>query len=490
MDKLGSELDKLAKSDFYPFHMPGHKRRPIAGALETVCTRDITEIDGFDNLHCPEGIIREEQHFAANLFGAQESFFLVNGSSCGVLAAIATVAQNSGNSLLIGRNVHKSAYHGLYLTGMEAVYLYPEKIEGVSFAGPVRLESVAAACKNIADYNGIFITSPTYEGIVSDIKEICEMAHQKGVPVIVDEAHGAHLGIWGGDDYFPSSALAQGADIVIQSLHKTLPAMTQTAILHVQGDLIDRQKLKRYLAMFQSSSPSYILMESITSCLHFCSEHRESLLEKYRELLQDFYQNAAVLSHLRVIESSLLYDASDRGKKVRKDPGKIIISTGDSRLSGKELYTILREQYHLQMEMTSADYVIAMTSVMDTKEGFERLFHALWELDQKISAEGNYTKGYVQQGLGSAPAVVSSLSVKDALDASGELMELDACIGRISQEFAYLYPPGIPFLVPGEIISRELLQYLEKAVNQGLSVQGLQAFQNKQILCVKNKENK
>ena len=480
MDKLSDALERLEKSDLYPFHMPGHKRREITEWTKPIYLQDITEIDDFDNLHHPEGIIKEEQEFAAELFGAEESFFLVNGSSSGVLAAVKTVAQDSNTRLLMGRNAHKSAYNGLYLSNIRADYLYPVNIDGISFAGGITAESVEKALENESIYAGVFITSPTYEGVVSDIGAICETAHRKGIPVIVDEAHGAHLGIFGGDGYFPSGALANGADIVIQSLHKTLPAMTQTAILHVQGDLVDRNKLRMNLGIFQSSSPSYILMKSISSCLHFCKEQGEDLLIKYKERLQNFYQEGKKLSCLRIINKDMINNLWQDKISIEMDPGKIIIGTGESGLSGRQLYDILREKYHLQMEMSANDYVIAMASIMDTDEGFERLTAALHEIDMQCTQKKRTSAG--EKGFDVKPEVFCSIG--EALEMQEESVALAESIGRISREFVYLYPPGIPLIVPGEKISTPLVAYLKEAMEARLTVQGLADYEQKKISCI------
>ena len=294
MNKIHEALNQIESGNLYPFHMPGHKRQATQSIWENVYSRDITEIEGYDNLHHAEGIIKDEQEYAAKLFGAEESYFLVNGSSCGVLASICAVAESVDLAkdsvcpkILMCRNAHKSAYNGLMLSGAKADYLYPQEIKDYPFVGAIDADDVKVALER-ENYAAVFITSPTYEGVVSDIRGICNLVHKKGIPVIVDEAHGAHLGIWGGDGYFPQSAIKLGADIVIQSLHKTLPAMTQTAILHVQGKLINRQRLRLYLSTFQSSSPSYILMNSISSCLHFCSENKEKLIQQYKEQLNNF----------------------------------------------------------------------------------------------------------------------------------------------------------------------------------------------------------
>lgn len=479
MDKLRSALEQLQKSDMYPFHMPGHKRQETDYLEQSGYQKDITEIDGFDNLHCPEGIIKEEQEFAAALFGAKESFFLINGSSCGVLAAVAIAKdKDRDKKLLMGRNAHKSAYNGLYLWDIKAEYLYPGQYKNVSFMGAVSLGEVERVLSASDDYGAVFITSPTYEGILSDIRGICELAHKKGLPVIVDEAHGAHLGIFGGDGYFPSGALAAGADVVIQSLHKTLPSLTQTAVLHVQGDLVDVKKLKARLSMLQSSSPSYILMESISACLHACDEKKEDYRKNYKDCLESFYKETESLSGLKVLTPELLSD--ERGIKPVKDPGKILIHVGSSGLNGRQLYDILRESYHLQMEMAAKDYIIAMTSIADSKEGFSRLAAALKEIDSKGSKSGKNTQTDIR--LKTTEAVYS---IRQALEADKEQVELSESAGRISGEFLYLYPPGIPFLAPGEKIDETVLSLIREAKETGLILQGLEDPLDEQILCIK-----
>lgn len=491
MDKLKDALKELGKSDYYPFHMPGHKRRAGEYFDYDPCLEDITEIDGFDNLHHPEGILKEEQEFAAGAFGSEESFFLINGSSCGVMAAIAAAAADSDQKLLMGRNGHKSAYSGLYFANVQADYLYPEKVPDVSFLGAVNPDDVLKAVNGNASYSGIFLTSPTYEGIVSDVQKICETAHGKNIPVIVDEAHGAYLGLFGGDGYFPKGALCQGADIVIQSLHKTLPAMTQTAILHVQGKLIDRERLRSYLSMFQSSSPSYVLMESISSCIHFCRENEQWLLKDYKKRLQDFYIRTKELACLKIITPSLINQNFGGRIKIEADPGKILIGTGKSGFSGKELYNILREKYHLQMEMAAMDYVIAMTSIMDTDEGFERLICALLEIDvQALGQQGSRRRGFEealeQDKKTSCGKAETVYSIREAFSKATVPVDISKSAGQVSGEFIYLYPPGIPVITPGERIGKELPAYLEEAAGMGLSIQGLRDYEHKKVFCIQD----
>ena len=278
MEDLYEKLRKYCGSDYYPFHMPGHKRRLGMGMGDPLGF-DITEIEGFDNLHHPEGILLEAQRRAARLYGAEETHFLVNGSTAGILCAIGACAPSG--RILMARNSHRAAYHALSLNRLEAVWLYPGKFvpEGEAEAweelnGPLLAADAEAALEACPDVRAVFITSPTYDGVCSDVAAIARAAHRRGLPLIVDGAHGAHFGM---HPLFPENAVRQGADLVIHSLHKTLPAPTQTALLHVQGDRVDRRRLRRLLAVYQTSSPSYVLMAGIDRCVGLLEREKDWL---------------------------------------------------------------------------------------------------------------------------------------------------------------------------------------------------------------------
>lgn len=276
LDGLYEKLNAYARTDFYPFHMPGHKRNPETGPLAPFYRLDITEIDGFDNLHAASGVIRQAQERAAKLYGSEETHFLINGSTGGLLSAVASIA-GKGKVLLMARNCHKAVYHAAFLNRLNVRYLYPELLPEYDLAGEILPETVRKAIiltlrernadpKKAAEViAGIVVTSPTYDGICSNIREIREIAHSYGVPLIVDEAHGAHLGF---HEAYPENSVQCGADVVIQSTHKTLPSPTQTAVLHVNGTLVNRGHLRKYLAIYQTSSPSYLLMTGIEEGLY------------------------------------------------------------------------------------------------------------------------------------------------------------------------------------------------------------------------------
>ena len=267
MEHLYDKLMAYSISGHYGFHMPGHKRNTALLGTGLPYGLDITEIDGFDDLHHARGIIREGQECAAKLYHADESHYLVNGSTVGLLSAILG-STRPGDRVIIARNCHKSVYNAIFLNDLKPVYIYPDMIPGTDICGPVSAAQAAALIREYPDAKAVIITSPTYDGIVSDVAAIAEEAHKNGIPLILDEAHGAHFGF---HPYFPKNGNQLGADLVIHSLHKTMPSLTQTALLHMNGELADRDNVRRYLHMLQSSSPSYILMASIDQCIRLIS---------------------------------------------------------------------------------------------------------------------------------------------------------------------------------------------------------------------------
>ena len=377
METIYGALRKYADSDAYPFHMPGHKR--TTGWMTDPFQIDITEIDGFDNLHCAEGIILEAQKRAAKLYGADESFFLVNGSTAGILSAISSCVKKDGK-ILMARNSHKSAYHAVFLKNLDVVYLYPKTIQEYGINGGYAPEEIEKILDSDDEIEAVFLTSPTYDGIVSDIKEIARIVHSHKIPLIVDEAHGAHFGMAEG---FPKSAVENGADIVIQSLHKTLPSLTQTAILHRNGNRTDRDRLMRYLQIYQTSSPSYIFMAAMDECLTQIKRNGEMIFQDFRKNLLAFREDTKDLKVIHIPSEEL------KGKDgvFDFDPSKLILSVRESQKSGKWLMERLREEFHLELEMACGDYALAMTSVCDRKEGFQRLSDALHQIDIQLCEE-------------------------------------------------------------------------------------------------------
>ncbi|MCC8098209.1 MAG: aminotransferase class V-fold PLP-dependent enzyme, partial [Eubacterium sp.] len=254
--------ERLESISSYPFHMPGHKRNTELFKND-IFKYDFTEIEGTDDLHHPTEILKQCMDYAADVYGTKKTYFLVNGSTCGLLAAV-SAHTDIGDTVLIARNCHKSVYNAVFLRNLRPVYISPP-VTGEGISGGISPEEVEKALK-AASAKAFVMVSPTYEGIVSDVKAISEVCRKYGCVLIVDEAHGAHFSFYG---KFPKSTIESGADIVIQSLHKTLPSLTQTALLHICSERADRDKTEKYLSIYQSSSPSYILLSSIDSCIKY-----------------------------------------------------------------------------------------------------------------------------------------------------------------------------------------------------------------------------
>lgn len=542
----GPLYDKLAgyaAGDVYPFHMPGHKRNRQLMDMPPVADIDITEIDGFDNLHHACGVIKEAQQRAARVCGADRTWFLVNGSTCGLLSAI-FACTNPGGRLLVARNCHKAVYNAIELNGLKPVYVHPEIHSRYGIYKAVDPSEIRRLLEKYPDIQAVIITSPTYEGVLSDIRAIAEIVHSFGLPLIVDEAHGAHLGY---SPAFEASAITCGADLTIQSLHKTLPSMTQTALLHQCGRRVDSGRVTKYLAMFQSSSPSYVMMAGIDRCMGLLERDGEALfsayaarLERLRDALEGRLKNIRLLgkndlctvSGSRYDASKLVFYVSGRrqtdslaaqrervpqGDPFPRGPQACLKMHSDMLHGGKWLYDSLLKEYHLQMEMVSAEYVLAMTSLADTDEGFLRLYEAICELDERL--DGMTPLGAVSEGadpqrgdmgdvapagaistgtasqmdleavapagahksytackdlavmLASSPNV-PEMTCFDAQQYTPQRVPLDACCGRISAQYLYIYPPGVPFLVPGERITDSALDLIRYYQSAGLEVLG------------------
>ena len=455
---MGILLDRLteySQSDFYPYHMPGHKRNPAGEISADWTNRDITEIEGFDNLHDAQGILKELQERAAAAYGAEESFYLVNGSTCGILSAI-SAAVPFGGELLIARNCHKSVYHAAYLRQLKLHYIYPDVVEGYDICEAVSAEQVAKALEAHPQVAAVLIVSPTYEGRIAEVKTIAEVVHGKGLPLIVDEAHGAHLGF---APEFAANSARLGADLVINSVHKTLPAMTQTALLHVNGELINRQSLKRFLKIYQTSSPSYVLMSSIEEAVEIAAE--SNAFEEFTVHWQKLLTELSGLQRLMILPKCM-----EECRNKQQDIGKLIISTKETELSGPQLYDMLLSEYHLQPEMVCESYVLCMFTIGDTKEGYDRLAKALLAIDREI-------QGAKKPDLCKMQPPETVVPFYAAWEQEQEVVSLKEAEGRLAGEFLNLYPPGTPILVPGERFTKETIAFLEMCMSEGLTVQGI-----------------
>ena len=615
-DSLEKKLQVYAESDAYAFHMPGHKRvmDPLGGQAMKL---DITEIDGFDNLHDAEGVLRDEMEAAAEMYGAQETLFSVNGSTCALLVAI-SAAVPRGGTILIERACHMAVYHAAYLRELRVLYVEEvcsgeaeegrfegknknlatgvavdgesggknmredtEDSEKVVSSSECDAESLLEVAGEARDSNircdAIVITSPTYEGCVKDVRAWAAFAHAHNASLIVDEAHGAHLGF---HPYFPESAVRCGADVVVQSTHKTLPAMTQTALLHNVSGRVSSRRLHFFMDIYETSSPSYVLMASITSALRLVREQGAELFEAYARRLQRVRREICSLKHFRLTGGEDAVIGPEDGMLpypvgTRMDPGKLVlvpvkgttempdavgtqmslgktvsvpekgagrkkadaveaqvdcrqVSVSGTKKSYEEallgqgfelgediygaewLYGVLRDEYHLQMEMRTGEYCLAMTSFADTDEGFGRLVTAMREIDERVEREKSEARaqaerpglrgtrseetddaradfgvdGEIQEGMlgrkedsGRVPVVLSEVAqvmkISDALEAECETVALERAAGRVCADFVILYPPDVPLIVPGEIYTEEKVSEIREWMERGFSVMGV-----------------
>ena len=559
---LAAALERLLQKERYPFHMPGHKRRlePTTGLPYAA---DLTEVDGSDDLHDAEGILREAMERTARLCGAERTWYLVGGSTCGNLAAIRAAAPY-GSEVIAARNCHKSVYHAIELGNLNVHWITPPLDAAFGIYGSVPPQEVAALLARYPRTRAVILTSPTYEGVVSDICSIAEICHRRKNPaaLLVDEAHGAHLGLRLTEKekeqgsaavrFFPESAVSCGADLVVQSAHKTLPSLTQTALLHVGAGRLDRivmaDEVERQLDVFETSSPSYPLMTALDGCTGLLRAQGAALFAQWEERLRRFDEAARGLSGWRFLchggdtlaQHPTFFDF---------DPGKILFRRaatagapeagaepcGASRVQtdrdggpeAAETEMMLRERFHIELEMRCGDNLLAMTSCADAPDALGRLLAALREmagdgreaaakrlseagenaaqstwtvgaLSDRPTATGRKAANRPEEPAASAraddekqvplpppgPVRCTIAEAVRLVRESGRFLsdtsELPAgrpytvrrfpaaqAVGQICGEYLWAYPPGVPVIAPGEEVTEPLVAYLRRCGRQG-----------------------
>lgn len=425
-------------------HMPGHKQKGDGDPLwQGIFALDLTEVGDFDDLHAPEGILKRSMELARSVWGAEESFYLVGSATAGILSGISAALKTAGKTVLLARNCHKSVYHACEWMQAKTKFLLPPWDKEAGMFSSLSPEQVEAALEADASIALVVITSPTYEGVISDVGAIARICHGHGVPLMVDEAHGAHLGLW---EVFGGSAVAAGADLVVQSLHKTLPSLTQTGILHARYTYVERGELKRRLQMTQSSSPSYLLMASMDRCVRWLARGQKERFAAWRADCLAFREQMEGLKHLHV--------ACPAKGAFALDPTKIPLQGRGGEASGRELADRLSRRGIL-CEMSLGPNALLYTGAFTEKRDLLRVWEALKEMDESLSQkEGK------QSFLSHPPLPGVVWGVSEALAKPQERRELSRLEGEVSAEYLWAYPPGIPLLCPGECIDRETLSYL------------------------------
>lgn len=450
---LLSRLQNYADADITPFHMPGHQRKHFAH-LDALCSRlDITEIANFDNLHAADGVLKAGMARLARQYGNDRSFFLVNGSTCGILSAV-RCATAPGDEVIVARNCHRSVYHALALCGLQPHFLPLPTDPATGLCLSVPPQAVAQALEAHPNARLVILTSPTYDGVISDVEAICQVAHAKEIPVLVDEAHGAHLGFL---DPCVRGAVACGADLVIQSFHKTLPSLTQTAVAHLSGDLISPQALEAQLAVFETSSPSYLLMASIEGCADWLAQGKE-VFAPWQNALDVMEEAMASFAHVKRFG---LHDP----RIFAYDKSKIVLYTNKA-FSGVCMAQTLRT-FGIETEMATARTVLAMTGAGTTENDVVRLCEALADLDKRLC--GLADAKTTQRSADTIPHRALSWQEIAALhQKKRKAIPLAHAQGQISADFVFAYPPGIPLIAPGERWDADLIAQIEDLCACGL----------------------
>lgn len=494
MKKNNSLFEKLVEysdRDVYPMHMPGHKRRESMLGGKDPFDIDITEIHDFDYLHEASGVIKDSMDFASDFFDTRKTYFLVNGSTSGLLAAIMGSTKRL-DTVLVAKNCHRAVFNAIKLRDLKADYIKPDIVRDYGICGGISSKVLEDKLKSYkGEIKAVIITSPTYEGMVSDVESISRVCHKYGAMLIVDEAHGAHFGL--GD--FPKPAYKCGADIVIESAHKTLNALTQTAFLHVSktSELVDLDKIEEYLGMLQSSSPSYVFMASLDRCVRNLAKDGEDRAKKLLSFVDKIRTNVNNFRYLSVLGAKVI----NKHNIFDVDKSKITIFVDNLEIVNNNIFTgfmledFLRDM-GFEVEMSDRNYVLAMTTMFDDFDKLEEFISVLKQADDMITDA-------VKKAGGVDDNLKADINKKEALecdekvdkyvyrisqvdDMEYESVDIENVNGRICADFVLKFPPGIPMLIPGQVISDNHVNEIISYQKQGLKLVGIN---DNKIKCIK-----
>lgn len=468
---LNRRLRKIAEKSTVSFHVPAHnggrlfKRLGISDYEAGILGIDTTELPGTDNLHNPQDVILYAQQAASRIFGSDESFFLVNGTTGGIHAAIMSCV-SPGDKLIMDRNSHMSAYNACMLGRIDAVYVKPRIDLKRGIPLPAAEETIEEAIQENPDAKAVFLTSPTYYGDCIDIERISKAAHRHGMALIVDAAHGSHLGL---SSRLPSPAIRLGADVAICSLHKTMGSFTQSSMLHINGEIVDRERLRSLLRMLQSSSPSYLLISSLEMAAFVYEKHGKRLMEELQGHIDDIAKAFESFENIRLYEGNTrIFDRT-----------KLFVLTRATGASGYEIEELLRERYNIQPEFSTPYGVLFVSSIGNDWSDFDALRSALCEID-RLKRHGSHQE--IPKYPADMPKALASIS--SAFYMKKRAVPLEESKGCISGDYIIPYPPGIPLIAPGELIGDDVLEYVTKALSMGMQVNGVVTGKNKSVMVI------
>ncbi|GAE28016.1 arginine decarboxylase [Halalkalibacter wakoensis JCM 9140] len=446
------------------FHIPGHKQgkgmdpefRQFIG--ENALSIDLINIEPLDDLHHPHGIIKEAQELAAEAFGADHTFFSVQGTSGAIMTMIMSVC-GPGDKIIVPRNVHKSIMSAIIFSGATPIFIHPEIDPVLGISHGITTDSVEKALDSHPDAKGLLVINPTYFGIAGNLKQIVEIAHSYDVPVLVDEAHGVHIHF---HNQLPMSAMQAGADMAATSVHKLGGSMTQSSILNVKEGLVSPKRIQSIISMLTTTSTSYLLLSSLDVA-------RKQLATKGRELLTNVIDLAETTrARINKLEGLTCVGHEILGTKATfgLDPTKLIINVTDLGISGHDAEIWLRKQFSIEVEMSDLYNILCIVTLGDTQEKMDQLVSAL---EQLVSEKTPISKNNHRSSVYVPNIPTLALSPRDAFYAETEIVPLEESAGRIIAEFIMVYPPGIPILIPGEIITEENLSYIEENLKNDLA---------------------
>lgn len=456
-------LKEKLDQNYISFHTPGHKgKNALINWAKYLPAIDTSEIQGMDNLLDPQGIIKESQDYAAKVYGTKATYYSVNGSTGSIHIALATISK-PGDKVLVQRNCHKAVFNGIILNRLEPVYISPIYDEENKLTTVIDPDELDKKLKEHSDIRAVIITYPDYYGICSDIESIVDIVHRHGAILMVDEAHGSHFNF---SPDLPKSAIDAGADIVVQSIHKTLPSLTQTSLIHVCSDKIDLDRLRKNYQLYMTTSPSYLFILSCEGAIAYMDDNREKLNQHIDQ----------VKNHIKRLES---IEGVNVYKRDNKDITKILFSIHGYR--GQELLEILHNEYRIDMEMADPYYLLALTSIMNQEEDFNRLYEAIKTIARNSSKQDQDFK------LKPLPEPEMCYTPYDAYHMESEKISLDKSAARISAATIIPYPPGIPLIVPGEVLSHELLDYISWLKDLNIEISGLLGYNKDYIEVIKER---
>lgn len=472
-------LVKLRKKRIVPFDVPGHKRGrgnpELVELLGEKCVGiDVNSMKPLDNLGHPISIIRDAEELAADAFGAAHAFLMIGGTTSSVQTMILSTCK-AGDKIILPRNVHKSAINALVLCGAIPIYIEMSVDPKIGIALGLENDWVAQAIKEHPDAKAILINNPTYYGICSDLKGLTEMAHEVGMLVLVDEAHGAHLHF---TDKLPLSAMDAGADMAAVSMHKSGGSLTQSSILLI-GEQMNPEYVRQIINLTQSTSASYLLMASLDISRRNLALRGKESFEKVIELSEYARREINAIGGYYAYSKELI----DGVSVCDFDVTKLSVYTQGIGLTGIEVYDLLRDEYDIQIEFGDIGNILAYISIGDRIQDIERLVGALADIKRLYSRDGKdlIAGEYIQ------PELV--LSPQEAFYSERKSLTLDESVGQVCGEFVMCYPPGIPILAPGERITREIVDYIQFAKERGCSLQGTEDPEVNHINVIKRKEN-